>query len=121
MIFEGSHLRPVSPKGAIALPSEWVPADGRFCAFIAPLARPVAIALHPAALAGMMRETLPVASRQTGLAMTLSMLEVADGLLLVPVGMREEAGLGAMAMLVGKGGHILIHRHGGHDMRGGAP
>lgn len=111
MIFSGSHIRPVSPDGAIDLPHDWNPEDGRFCAFVAPRSHPVAIALHPAAMADILRENLPIANRQTGLAMVMSMLEVVACQLRVPRAMRDQASLGAMVVLVGKGGHVLIHGH----------
>ncbi len=115
MIFTGRHIRPVSADGAIELPHDWVPAVGRFCAFVAPRSCPVAIALHPADMADMLRENLPVASRQTGLSLVMSMLKVVAGHLQVPTTMREEASLGRNVTLLGKGGHVLIQGHCGND------
>jgi hypothetical protein len=115
MIFLGNHLRPVAPEGAVELPPEWVPAEGWFCAFVAPCSRPVAIALHPAAMADTLRDGLPAANRQTGLAMAPTRIEVVDRHLLIPAEMRDEASLGTMAVLVGKGGHVLIHGHQGNE------
>lgn len=115
MIFLGSHVRPVAPSGAIELPPEWVPAEGWFCAFIAPRSRPIAIALHPGAMADALRDGLQLANRQTGLAMALTRIAVIDRHLLVPTEMQEDASLGTVAVLVGKGGHALIHGHRGNE------
>jgi sortase (surface protein transpeptidase) len=92
-----------------------VPAEGWFCAFVAPRSRPVAIALHPAAMADALRDGLSAANYQTGLAMSPTRIEVIDRHLQIPAEMREEASLGTMAMLVGKGGHVLIHGHRGNE------
>ncbi|CAA7618624.1 hypothetical protein MCP1_220063 [Candidatus Terasakiella magnetica] len=109
MIFTGVHIRSVSPDGTIELPHDWEPQDGQFCAFVAPRSHPIAIALHPAAMADILRENLPIASRQIGLTMTMCMLDTVARCLLVPKPLREEASLGTMVVLEGKGAHALIY------------
>ncbi|MGE5504638.1 MAG: hypothetical protein ACM31L_09470 [Actinomycetota bacterium] len=115
MSFVGSHVRPVSPHGTIEFPAEWLPAEGWFCAFVAPRSRPVAIALHSAAMDDALREGLLLANRHTGLAMAPTRLEVADRHLLIPAEMRDRASLGTMAVLVGMGGHVLIYGYIGNE------
>ncbi len=70
-MFVGNYIRPVSPDGAITLPPDWIPADETFCAFVAPGSVPIALAVHPATMAEILRENLPVANRHKGLNMAL--------------------------------------------------
>lgn len=108
MIFDGTHTRSVLGDGAIELPLHWMPGSGCFCAFLAPAAKPPAIAVHPADRAEMLQESLPVASGVTGHDFVLETLDVKNGQIALPARLVKAIGLGRGAVLLGRGAHFLI-------------
>jgi hypothetical protein len=111
MAFEGLFFAMVEDGGVIELPQAWIPDDGAFCAFIPSRARPPCVAVHPFALADMMRQSLPEANRLSGSSMDMNRLAVEGGRLILPAAMRSAIGLRTHAGLVGKGGHFLVFDH----------
>ncbi|CAA7627851.1 hypothetical protein MCP1_730010 [Candidatus Terasakiella magnetica] len=108
MAFEGLFFAMVEDGGVIELPQAWIPDDGAFCAFIPSRARPPCVAVHPFAMADMMRQSLPEANRLSGSSMDMNRLAVECGRLILPAALRSAIGLHFHAGLVGKGGHFLV-------------
>lgn len=108
MIFDGTFLCPIASDDGIQLPSDWLPEDGIFCAYVPPKAMPPCLAVYPLNMADQLIANLPVANQITGLAMEIMYLDVVAEKIVIPAGVKSMLGLLAEVTFVGKGAYFQI-------------